>query len=628
MNFQGPRPRHLKILSRPDGLEPWLERLRPGTLAVDTETTGLNWMIDRVGGICLAAGDTAVFAYAGALEGTARWLAQQVKRRRKLVFHNAKYDLHMLRGTFGIHINYLVHDTMVESFLLDNRGASAYTGSLFQDHSLKGLAAQFVDPEAYDHEKELMRAIKQAGGKTKGDWLMAPEVAFGPYSGMDPWYTLQLHQQFLPRLVHWMQPAAHYPSLYSLYEQERWLILAFRDMEERGIKVRRSYLEEWRVTLEQQLKEQERKLWKLAGKHDINWASTTQLAELLYTKMKIPCTRWTGNNKPSTDEVSLMTMRHPIGAALVKFRELSKQHSSYATSLLEAIASDGAIHANFKSTGARTGRSSCSDPNLQQQTRESGVRRAYYPRKGTVFRFADYSQVEMRFAADAADEQTLIRGFNDDDDFDTHRATAQVMYGLPEPIPRQRKFGKILNFTTIFGGGVKKVAEQLQERLSLDEVLQALKELKYRLQPGELPHFALATLLKERYNHAMPNIRTGSRREQQLCEQRGFVMNAFGRHRYMDRGKEYAAFNSRIQGTAGDQAKAGLVAVYREMQVDRGEVALLMLIHDELVYESEGRKSTDRRILQLMRNDSFKVPIIADMSGSSTSWQDKEKIAV
>jgi len=625
--MQGPRPKHLKILSKPEDLERWFERLRPGTLAVDTETTGLRWWQDLVGGICLAADDTAIFAYRGALEPTARWLGDEVKKRRNLVFHNAKFDLHFLRGTFGLHVDYLVHDTAVQSFLLDNRGASAYTGNFFPDHHLKSLATVFVDEDAYDHEKELMKAIRKAGGKTKGDWLLAPEEIFGTYSAMDPWYTLQLHKQFLPRIHNWVQPEGDYPPLSSLYEQEQWLIHCFRDMEERGIMVHRPFLEEWRDKLEIDLAKQKRKLWKLAGKREVNWNSSPQLADLIYNKLKVPITRWTGAKKPSTDEVSLLTMRHPIGAALVKYRELNKQYTSYATSLLEAIAPDGAIHANFKSTGARTGRSSCSDPNLQQQTRESGVRRAYRPRKGLVLRFADYSQVEMRFAADAANEPTLVRGFNDDPNFDTHRATAQVMYGIEEPNSRQRKFGKILNFTTLFGGGVKKVAEQLQERLGLEEVMQALKEQHYRLKPGELPHMALAELLKTRYNHAMPNIRAASRREQKQAEDYGFVMNAFGQHRFMDQGKEYAAFNSRIQGTAGQQAKKGLVRVYREMQLDRGEIGLMLLIHDELAYESEGRKSTDRRVLKLMRDlTRFRVPIIADMAGSDVSWQDKVKI--
>src|SRR5690554_4751144 len=106
-------PLNAAILGSPDRLEPWLNRLQEGILAIDTETTGLRWDRDRVGGLCLAAGDTAIYCYGDALGNAVRWLADQVKAKRPLVFHNAKFDLHMLRGTFGLRVSYPVDDTMI-----------------------------------------------------------------------------------------------------------------------------------------------------------------------------------------------------------------------------------------------------------------------------------------------------------------------------------------------------------------------------------------------------------------------------------------------------------------------------------------------------------------------------------
>jgi DNA polymerase-1 len=630
------QPKQLVIARSPDGLEEIFAKLKRGPLAVDTETTGTQWWQrnghrDLVGSIQFAAGDTAVFAYKGALKPAARWLGDQVKRDRELVFSNGKFDMHMMRETFGLHIPYPVHDTMVQSFLLDNRGVWGLGIWGKKPHALKSLASAYVDPDAEDHDKKLMAAIRAAGGKEKGDWLLAPEETFATYGAMDAWYSLQLHNQFMPRINHWPQPMADdwdYPSLRSLYETERWMILAFRDMEERGITVRTPFLEEWREKLGKELEQIKRTLAKLAKK-ELNWNSQPQMKQLLYTK------RSHGglglySERGSTDEVALKEMAHPFCEALLKYREVNKQYTSYAVGLLNSVADDMAIHATFKSTGARTGRTSCEHPNLQQQTRESGVRKAYIPRDGLVFRFADFSQVEMRFAGHFADEPMLIDGFINDPDFDVHTATARVMYGLlagVEPNKRQRKFGKILNFTTLFGGGVKKVADQLRERLGLEETLQALKELRYRPGPSESPFLCLATLLKERYNNAMPNVRRATRDWAELAEDRGFVMNAFGRHRYIEHEKWYSAFNSAVQGTAGDAAKRGLVNVYKECQLNRGELALLLLIHDEIVYESEGDRRTDRRVLELMEDTkTFKVPIIASLEGSTTNWQEKEKI--
>lgn len=636
------RPKRSLVVKTRDGIEQVFEKLQEGPLAIDTETTGLKWWVDRVGSIQVASGTTAAFFYGETLGVAAKWLAEQVKRKRELVLHNAKFDMHMLRATFGIHVPYPVHDTSVQSFLLDSRGVWAYNVKTKTPHNLKMLASIFVDPDALDAEPLMLKAIRARGGRgsEKGDWMVLmgteDEHLVTDYGTMDPWYTLQLHQQFIERLRHWPQPDG-YPPLTELYETERWMILALRDMEERGIMVHADFLNDWRIELGGEdgqggkLGKIRRKLRKIAGR-EINWNSQPQLVNLLFTKRKygglgIVPERVNEEGKPTTDEVALRTMKHPIGLAMVEYRETYKQWSSYAVSLLNAIAPDGAIHATFRSTGARTGRTSCAEPNLQQQTRESGVRKAYHPRKGLVFRFADYSQVEMRFAAHLADEPTLIKGFNEDPDFDTHRATAQVMYGIAEPNARQRKFGKILNFTTLFGGGVKKVAEQLQERLDLADVMQALKEMRYYLEPGEPPHLALAGQLKERYNDAMPNIRKATRAWADLAEERTFVMNVFGRHRYIQFHKWYTAFNTDVQGTAGDQAKRGLVAVYRERQLKRGDVACLLLIHDEIVFESEGDKRTDRRVLELMQDtESYKVPIIATMSGSKTNWHDKKEI--
>ena len=252
------RPTNIYIARGPDGLDDVLAKLRSGPLAVDTETTGLDWHVDRVGSIQVAAGTTALFVCGGALAPFTRWLSRQIRDQRELVFHHAKFDLHMLRSTFGLHVPYPVHDTMLESFLLDNRGVG--TANL-PNHHLKGLARVFVDPLASEPEKEMMQAIRQAGGKHKGDWMLLMgtehEHYVTRYSALDPWYTLQLHLQFIERIRYWPQPEGDYPPLAKLYETERWLTLALRDMEARGIKARRRFLEEWQRKLEQDIADDE-----------------------------------------------------------------------------------------------------------------------------------------------------------------------------------------------------------------------------------------------------------------------------------------------------------------------------------------------------------------------------------
>jgi DNA polymerase-1 len=323
----------------------------------------------------------------------------------------------------------------------------------------------------------------------------------------------------------------------------------------------------------------------------------------------------------------MLDLVHPIGAEILRWREVNKQLGTYAKGLLQAAGTweDQRIHCNFKQTGARTGRMSCEKPNLQQQTRESGVRRGFIPDKGLEFRFADYSQVEMRFAAHFANDPVLVNGFIHDPDFDTHAATAKKMWGLrEEPTKQQRKFAKIMNFAMLFGAGEDKVTSQLISMLSEKDARHAIRSLGYKPSAGEQPHRTLAQLLRKVYFKEFATVKSAKYNSQEATRKRGFAMNAFGRHRYLDHDEVYKSFNTEIQGSAADQAKKGLVDMYRELQVSDGSIAILLQIHDEVVYLSDGDPKIDRRVLEILNDTKrFRVPIVAEVSGSKTSWQDK-----
>lgn len=618
------RPEEMFMLRGPDGLDDILPKLKHGILAVDTETTGLNWRNDRVGSINLAAGTTAIFAYKDALAPIARYLSDQVKRRRKLVFHNAKFDLHFLRGTFGLHVPYPVHDTQIESHMLDNRGVGRFGRA---NHHLKDLAKMFVDPYSKEPQKELMLAIKERGGKSLGDWLLAPWKLFAKYSALDAWYTLQLHHQFYLRIQHWAQPEG-YPSLMSLYQTERWMLLALRDMEARGIRVDREYLETWKDELYGKLQKKIRTLNKIAGR-ELNWNSPPQVRTLLYGKgglgLKTDRLNEAGTEM-STDKNALIKLNHPIAAEILRYRKLAHAHNTDAMALLRAMTDKDIVHCNYNQN-VDTGRLSCWDPNLQGQDRESGVRKGFIPRKGLVLRFSDFAAQEMRIAAHVSNERTLVRGFNREDYFDPHTATACEMYGTKKPSDRKRKRSKDMNFATIFGAGEDKQTEMAILSMSVKEARQSCLELGYKPSRSESAHRSLIQLLRERYRKIYPNIPVTAKNLEALTKERGFVVTAFGRHRYLDVEEAYKSFNSYVQGSAADITKRALVAVYRELQLGTGELAILLQVHDEIVYESEGDKRTDRRVLELVSDtENFRVPILAQVSGSSKNWQDKQKL--
>jgi DNA polymerase I-like protein with 3'-5' exonuclease and polymerase domains len=638
----------LDIVSDPSQLGVALERLgtdRRDPMGVDVESSGVNKQRDLVGGLSLAAGDSAVYAYGEALGPAVRFLSDQVRQRRALVTHAGKGDLHHLYRTFGLHVPYPIDDSMVLSFIVDNRGAKLEGDDDEPDdpdeivtdskkkkerrHGLKELSGMHHRPHAADEEDVLMASVFAAGGRGKEDLLAGHPRLLGRYGAFDAWDCLQLRHHFKPQL-RTSRGFGQVQSQAELYENEQWLLLALVDMERRGVRIDQPFLEGWERDLKIKLDACEARMRKLVG-NNVEWGSTPQLGDLLYRRLKLPVVRRTKKkDAPSTDEVTLLKLQHlhPFIKELLTWRDLFKQHKTYALGLLAAIAPDGRIHCSFKQTGARTGRLSCADPNLQQVPRESGARRAFIPDDGCFMDFADYSQIEMRFAAHETNEPTLVRGFNKDPDFDTHQATAIVMYGVRSPTPQQRKFAKITNFLTIYGGGVNKLTESLMQMLDVPTAVHSLREMgiaRSDIDQRE-PHAQLAGKIMERYHRSLPRVKPTARSITNSVSELGYTENAFGRRRYLPEREAYKGFNSKVQGNAGDQAKRGLVKLYRELQHGSGDIALQLQIHDEAVYLNDGDPKVRKRVLELLEDrDSFRIPILADLKFTTTNWMEKTK---
>jgi DNA polymerase I-like protein with 3'-5' exonuclease and polymerase domains len=179
----------------------------------------------------------------------------------------------------------------------------------------------------------------------------------------------------------------------------------------------------------------------------------------------------------------------------------------------------------------------------------------------------------------------------------------------------------------LYGAGEDAVTEQLIDKVSFAEALASCLELGYRPKLGESPFRALAHLLRDAVRESYPKMWKFTKDEEALAALQGFVVDAFGYHRFLDEDASYKAMNTKVQGSAAHQAKAGMVRVYRELQLGSGEVGLIMQIHDDVVYESDGNPRTDRRVLDLLEDrETFTVPILADLKGSAKNWQEKQSI--
>lgn len=145
-----------------------------------------------------------------------------------------------------------------------------------------------------------------------------------------------------------------------------------------------------------------------------------------------------GMEVPMTDKGGIKTSKEVLEKcedtaleAVVEHSYYTKMRSTYATKLIEGI--NGNIHASFHTLGADTGRSSSSNPNLQNQSKKGGIRECFIPRKGCVFVGADYDAQELRTLAqvclDICGYSSLAEKFKENPDFDPHTAFAATLMG-------------------------------------------------------------------------------------------------------------------------------------------------------------------------------------------------------
>ena len=218
---------------------------------------------------------------------------------------------------------------------------------------------------------------------------------------------------------------------------------------------------------------------------------------------------------------------------------------------------DGYIHANFNATGTRTGRLSGSGPNTQNIPRDKNIRRAFLPTEGALYDF-DYSQLEYRLAGISAHDESVVNAYLAG--WDAHIVAASNIYGvrLEDVTEEQRYVGKTVNFLSLYGGGDKRLAAELNVAVS-----QARDYLI--LYWGGVPAIKKFNkdLIKEAKNFGYVTTRLGRKIH---------IWDIF-----------YAAPNYVIQGTGGDMIKLSLIRVHKLLEGTGAKIR--NTVHDSIVID-------------------------------------------
>lgn len=278
--------------------------------------------------------------------------------------------------------------------------------------------------------------------------------------------------------------------------------------------------------------------------------------------------------------------------------------------LLESVGPDGRIHCNYRQMGTETGRLSAASPNLQQVNRGKDFRSKFVAAPGYVLVVADFSQVELRVAAELSGEQRMIDAYLAGRDLHTETAALMAKVSFEEVTKAQRQSAKVANFGLLYGAGPATLQKQAVAQYSIDMELSEAREIV------------------EGFRSAYPRLYAWQQDEGTKTTKA--VQTALGRRRMLVgfNDKYTTRINTQVQGTAGDIAKIAIGQLWKLIcQAPQDEAKLIAMVHDEIVLEvREGLEELwGQRLKDSMESAGAQicktVPIVAEVSWGKT-WAD------
>jgi DNA polymerase-1 len=240
------------------------------------------------------------------------------------------------------------------------------------------------------------------------------------------------------------------------------------------------------------------------------------------------------------------------------------------------------------------------------------IRRAFIADDGYELLSVDYSQIELRLAAEVADIKALIQAFHDG--VDIHALTASQVFGIPlkDLPPDRRRAAKAINFGIIYGISGFGLGKQLG------------------ISPSEAGDFI------RQYLDRFHELRDWMASTKEFARENGYVETLFGRRVHINgikdktgfqrAGAERAAINAPLQGTAADIMKRAMIRVGPALAEAKLGARLLLQVHDELVFEVPKKEleKTTALVKQVMQDAplpavKLQVPIIAE-AGHALNW--------
>lgn len=551
------------------------------------------------------------------------------------LFHHAKFDMAVAMEGLGLPelLPWEYHDSMYLAFLY-----SPHARSL----GLKELAADLLDWPADERDAigdwvwaKRAWLLEAFGAKVKskaktGEWICyAPGGLVTPYAEGDTDRTAALFDFLYPRIVREGQLNA--------YRRELRVTPIFMENERRGIRVDMDGLERDVPSLRQNIETVETWLRRELRASGLNFDADRDVAAILLERGIVDREDFsltkTGQLSMKKDVLTPAMFKDKRIASALGYRNrlVTCVHTFMEAWLDQGSRAGGRIHPTWNQIrspngGTRTGRPSCSEPNLLNlskdfEGRPDGythpaflelpklplVRKYVLPEEGHVWLHRDFKGQELRVFADFELGQ-LFNAYQDDPDVDPHEIVKEKIVEVSGRTDLDRTAVKVLNFQAIYGGGVPAA----QAKLGCTR--QEAKEFK-RLHDEALPgRKVLSSAIQDIVRRGDP-IRTWGGRLYYVEPPK--IIN--GRRQTY----EYKLINYLVQGSAADLTKEAMTDWAAETD---GRAKFLCQVYDEInisaPIEDESRYMEELR--DVMERDRLDVPMLSD-GKRGPSWGKLEK---
>lgn len=495
-----------------------------GVVAIDTETTGLDPILDSIVGLCLyTPNEKAAYvpinhtSYVTGARVDNQLTEKQVADRLfallqcnpAIIMFNAKFDMRVIRNQLGVKDIYCTWDAYLAARLMNENEERNGLKPLHNKYVLNGKGDAF----SFD---DLFKGVP-------ADKI--PINTFYLYAAHDSIITYELYQ-YQKQFVYYDATKPHEDRngmngvSWVFFNIEMPCVKVVCDMEDNGIKFDFDYnqflKDKYHALLEDRIKQfnkicdtyaedieaYRRKIGVNCKLDDpINIKSSSQLAILLYDIMgcEVPVDKKTKKEVRTTNEATLKAMDNPVAKAVLDYREFSTIVDTFIDKLPDCVnPKDGRIHCSFNQYGARTGRFSSENPNMQNiPSHNKEIRKMFVASDGYVLMSSDYSQQEPKVMTQMCGDPKMIKAYQEGKDLYAEIAALSfnTTYdnclefrpdGTTNPEGKSRRSqAKSILLGVLYGRGVPSIAEQLG---TTTKKAQAIKDSVFKGFPA-IPKF-------------------------------------------------------------------------------------------------------------------------------------------